>query len=87
MRSFRAISSPPPDLARARVGTLLPQRQHIPEPIAVVVLTPPPGAVNVGSTLALTAQAQDAKGKVLDRRAFVFASSDTNRPRCPRPVS
>ena len=49
-----------------------------PEPIAAVVLTPPSGAVNVGSTLALTAQAQDAKGNVLTGRAIVFVSSDTN---------
>ena len=49
-----------------------------PEPIAIVILTPPTGAVNVGSTLALTAQAQDAKGKVLTGRTIIFSPSDTN---------
>lgn len=49
-----------------------------PVPIATVVLSPATGSVNVGATLALSAQAQDAKGSVLTGRPFTFASSDTN---------
>ncbi|HMI56942.1 MAG TPA: PQQ-binding-like beta-propeller repeat protein [Gemmatimonadaceae bacterium] len=49
-----------------------------PEPIASLVLTPPTGGVNVGSTLALSAQALDGKGNVLTGRTITFASSDTN---------
>lgn len=49
-----------------------------PVSIAAVTLTPATGAVTVGSTLALTAQAQDAKGNALTGRPFTFASSDTN---------
>lgn len=49
-----------------------------PEPIASLVLSPASGSVNVGSTLPLTAQAQDAHGTVLTGRPITFASSDTN---------
>ena len=49
-----------------------------PEPIATIVLTPPTAGVNVGSTLTLSAQAQDAKGNALTGRTIVFVSSDTN---------
>jgi hypothetical protein len=43
-----------------------------------LVLTPPTGAVNVGSTLTLSAQALDGKGNVLTGRTIAFVSSDTN---------
>lgn len=49
-----------------------------PVSIATVTLTPATGTVNVGSTLALTAQAQDAKGNALTGRPFAYTSSDTN---------
>jgi hypothetical protein len=49
-----------------------------PVSIATITLTPATGTLNVGSTLALTAQAQDAKGNALTGRPFTFASSDTN---------
>ncbi|HEV7702688.1 MAG TPA: PQQ-binding-like beta-propeller repeat protein [Gemmatimonadaceae bacterium] len=49
-----------------------------PEPVATVTLTPPTAAVDVGATVALTAQAQDAKGNVLTGRTITFVSSDTN---------
>ena len=49
-----------------------------PVPISTVTLTPATGSVNVGSTLSLTALAQDAKGNELTGRPFTFTSSDTN---------
>jgi uncharacterized protein YjdB len=57
-----------------------------PVSIAAITLTPAAGTVNVGSTLSLTAQAQDAKGNALTGRPFTFASSDTNTATCPPPV-
>ncbi|MBA2684278.1 MAG: PQQ-binding-like beta-propeller repeat protein [Gemmatimonadaceae bacterium] len=49
-------------------------------PVAVVSvsLTPASGTVNVGSTLALTAQGEDAHGNPLTGRPVTFTSSDTN---------
>lgn len=49
-----------------------------PEPVATIELTPASGSVNVGSTLALTAELLDAHGKVLTGRPVTFTSSDTN---------
>ena len=49
-----------------------------PVSIATVTLTPASASVNVGSTLPLTALAQDAKGNELTGRPFAFTSSDTN---------
>jgi hypothetical protein len=49
-----------------------------PVPISTVTLTPATGSVNVGTTLSLTALAQDAKGNELTGRPFTFTSSDTN---------
>ena len=49
-----------------------------PIPVATISLTPPRGSVNVGSTLALTVELQDAHGKVLTGRPVTFTSSDTN---------
>ncbi|MDQ2768658.1 MAG: PQQ-binding-like beta-propeller repeat protein [Gemmatimonadota bacterium] len=49
-----------------------------PEPVVTLLLTPPTGFVNVGSTIAFTAQAQDAKGNVLTGRTITFVASDTN---------
>lgn len=50
------------------------------EPVAVATITfaPPGGNVNVGGTLALVVQLQDAQGKVLTGRPITFTSSDTN---------
>ena len=49
-----------------------------PVAVATVALTPASGSVNVGSTLPLTAQAEDAHGNPLTGRPIAFTSSDTN---------
>lgn len=50
-----------------------------PDPVASLSITPDTGTVAVGSTLALSAQAEDAAGKTLTGRAITFLTSDTSK--------
>ena len=49
-----------------------------PVPVATITITPPSGSVNVGSTLALVVELEDAHGKAITGRPVTFTSSDTN---------
>jgi hypothetical protein len=50
-----------------------------PDPVATLRITPDTGTVAVGTTLALTTQAEDAAGKTLTGRSITYLTSDTSK--------